>query len=150
MKDADAGGMAQAATGPAQLGVHADADKPAKGVLDELSSALASAHGAFSNFLELLSLEARRAGLALTWMVACGVIAAICIVTAWLGLMLAIAMFAMSLGAPAPAAVIAVALINGIAGAALIYACIGMSKSLLFSATKRQLAWQCPAKPSAS
>jgi hypothetical protein len=147
MNQVDAGGAAQAATAPAETGAHADTAKPTAGVLDELSSALASAHSALSNFLELLTLEARRAGLALTWMILCGVIAAICIVTAWMGLMLAIAMLAMSLGVPAAAAVITVAIINGVAGAVSIYACKGMSQSLLFSATRRQLAWQ---KPSAS
>ena len=65
------GGAAPAAGTPAQN----DADRaetrlPAAGVLDELSNAFASARAALSNFLDLVSLEARRAGLALLWMVA--------------------------------------------------------------------------------
>lgn len=143
-------GAAQTIEAAAQIGAHADTRMPTAGVLDEFSSALASAHSALSNFLDLLSLEARRAGLMLTWMIVCGVVAAICVVTAWLGLMLAVAMAAISLGVPAPAALIAVAVINSATGVVLIYVCIGMSKSLLFSATRRQVEGQCPVKPSAS
>jgi hypothetical protein len=117
---------------------------PAAGVLDELSNAFASARAALANFLDLVSLEARRAGLALMWMVAWGIVAAICIATAWLGLMAALAMWAVSLGFPALAAVIAIAVINGIAGAVLIYVCITLSRDLLFAATRRQLAGKSP------
>jgi hypothetical protein len=144
----ETGGAAPTVEATAQIGVSTVPRLPTAGVLEELFGALASARAALSNFLDLLSLEARRAGLALTWMIVCGVVAAICIVTAWLGLMLAVAMAAMSLGVPAPAAVIAVAVINGAAGAVLIYVCIGMSQALLFSATRRQVAGQCPVKPS--
>lgn len=140
-------GAVPAAEAAARMGVHSDTHPPAAGVIEELSGALTSARAALSNFLDLLSLEARRAGLALTWMVVCGVAAAICFVTAWLGLMLAGALAAMSLGVPAPVAVIAVAVINGASGAVLIYICKGMSRSLLFSATRRQVAGQCPVKP---
>ncbi|MET3109183.1 hypothetical protein AAKU67_004154 [Oxalobacteraceae bacterium GrIS 2.11] len=118
------------------------------GMFAELSVALTSAHAALSNFLELMSLEARRAGLALTWMIMCGVVAAMFIVTAWMGIMLAVVMGIVALGIPTPVAVVAVAAGNAAAATKLIYVCIGMSKDLLFSATQRQLAGQCPVKPS--
>jgi hypothetical protein len=118
---------------PAQSdGVRAETRLPTAGVLEELSSALASARAALSNFLDLMSLEARRAGLALMWMVAWGFVAAICIVAAWLGAMAGFAMWAVSLGIPPIAAVISVAVIDLIAGVALIYVCIGCSVYLLF------------------
>ena len=97
--------------------------------------------------IELMSLEGRRAGLALMWMVAWGFIAAICLAAAWLGLMAALAMWAVSLGVPSIVAVIAVAVMNCVAGAVLIYLCIGMSRHLLFSATQRQVAGKSPVKP---
>jgi hypothetical protein len=135
---------------PAQTdGGGAETRLPTAGVLDELSSALAAARSALSNFLDLVSLEARRAGLALMWMVAWGFVAAICIVGAWLGLMAALAMWAVSLGFPPIAAVIAVAVINLIAGVVLIYVCIGISRGLLFSATRRLVAGKSPDKPPA-
>ena len=127
----------------------AETTSPAPGVLDELSSVLASGPAVLSNFLELLSLEARRAGLALMWMVAWGFVAAICIVGAWLGLLAAVAMWAVSLGFPPIAAAITFAAINLAAGSVLIYVCIGMSGDLLFSATRRQVAGLASVKPPA-
>jgi hypothetical protein len=141
------GGGAAARDAPAQSDDgSAEARAPTPGLLDELSSLLASARAVLSNFLELMSLEARRAGLALMWMVAGGFIAAICLAAAWLGLMVALAMWAVSLGVPPIVAVIAVALMNCVAGAVLIYLCIGMSRHLLFPATQRQVAGKSPVK----
>jgi hypothetical protein len=127
------------ATGPSQ---------PSAGVLGELSRALVSARAALSNILELISLEARRAGIALMWMVVLGAVAAVCLVAAWLGFMAAFAMGAISLGLTPIAAVIAVASINLVAGAILIKVSMGMSRDLLFSATRRQVAGQFPVPPS--
>ena len=123
---------------------------PAAGVMDELSNVLATARAAFSNFLDLISLEARRAGLALMWMMAWGLVAAICIVVAWLGLMAALAMCAVALGFSPIAAVIVTALINLLAGVMLINVCMRISRDLLFSATRRQVCGECSAKPSSS
>ena len=128
----------------------ADAGVPPAGVLDALSSALAWARTALSSFLELVSLEARRAGLALMWMVAVGVVAATCILVAWLGLMAALAMGAVAWGFPPIAMAILLAAIHLLAGAVLIYLCIGMSRDLLFSATRRQLAGKSLTAPEAS
>lgn len=130
-------------------GARAGTGLPAPGVLDELSSAFSSARAALAGFLELMSLEARRAVLALVWMATCGLIAAVCMVAAWLGLMAAVAMWAVSLGLPAIVAVIAVAAINLVAGAVLIRVCIGLSEDLRFSATRRQVAGLPPGRTAA-
>jgi hypothetical protein len=45
--------------------------------------------------------------------------------------------------------VVAVAVINCIVGAVLIYLCIGMSRDLIFSATRRQVAGRPPVGPPA-
>lgn len=127
-----------------------DANLPPASVFDTLSSALAGARTALSNFLDLVALEARRAGLALMWMVAVGVVAAVCIVVAWLGLMTALVMCAVAWGFPPIAAVILLAAIHLLVGAVLIYVCIGMSRALLFSATRRQVATQPLVTPAAS
>ena len=113
---------------------------PTVGVFDELSKLLAFARETLSNFLELVSLEGRRAGLALVWMFVGGLVAAIFIVTAWAGLMAALAMYVVSLGMLPIAAVIVVAAVNLLVGAGMIYWCVGQSRHLLFSATRRQLA----------
>lgn len=130
-------------------GVPAGAGATTAGVLDELSGAFASARAALSNFLDLISLEARRAGLALVWMIAFGLVAAVCIFTAWLGLMAALAMWAVALGFPPIAVAIVFALINLVAAAVLIHVCIGISGDLLFSATRRQVAGHSPVQPPA-
>ena len=81
------------------------------------------------------------------WMVIWGLMSAICIAAGWLGLMAALALWIVSLGFPPLAAVIALALANLVAGGTLIYACVGMSRALLFSATRRQVAGEPPAGP---
>ena len=111
-----------------------------EGVLRELSSAFAAARATLANLLDLVTLEARRASLTLMWMVVWGLVAGICIVAAWLGLMVALAMAAVSLGVPPIMAAFAVAVVNMICGALLIRMCIGMSRNLLFTATRRQVA----------
>ena len=121
-------------------GAQAGDGGPAPGVIDELGGVFASARAALADLLDLLSLEARRASLALMWMVVCGIVAAACIVSAWLGLMAALVICAVSLGYPALAAVLVVALMNAAAGGALIYRGVSMSHDLRFSATRRQLA----------
>jgi uncharacterized membrane protein YqjE len=121
-------------------------ESPPPGVLDELSGTLASARRVISDFLELLSLETRRAGLTLVWMVACGAVAAILVAAAWLGLMAALALWAVSLGIPWGTAVTLVSLANLLAAAIMTSVCIRKSRDLLFPATRRQL----DAKPTPS
>ncbi len=120
-------------------GVKTRVEAPAPGVIDELTGMFASARAVLSDFLDLLTLEARSAGLALMWIVVCGIIAAACIISAWLGLMAALVIGVVSLGYSPLLAVIAIALINGAAGALLIYRGISVSHDLRFTATRRQL-----------
>ncbi|MBK7768363.1 MAG: phage holin family protein [Sulfuritalea sp.] len=122
---------------------------PPSGVLDELSKLLAFARETLTGFLELVSLEARRAALGLVWMIVGGLVASIFIVTAWAGLMAALAMHIVSLGMLPLAAVIVVAAVNLIAGAGMLYWCIGLSRHLLFPATRRQLAGAALVRPAA-
>jgi uncharacterized membrane protein YqjE len=122
---------------------------PPSGVFDELSKMLAFARETISDFLELVSLETRRAGLSLLWMIVGGLLATLFIITAWAGLMAALAMYMVSLGMLPLAAVIVVAAVNLIAGAGMLYWCIGLSRHLLFSATRRQLAGAAMGRPSA-
>ena len=122
---------------------------PTGGVFDELATVLASARETVSNSLELVSLEARRAGLTLVWMIVGGLVAAIFIVTAWTGLMAALAMYVVSLGMLPLAAVIVVAAVNLIAGAGMLHWCVVVSRHLLFSATRRQMTGTSTVGPSA-
>jgi hypothetical protein len=110
------------------------------GVFDELGKAIGSAREMLSNFLNLASLEAHRAVIALVWMMVGGVAAAICVAAAWLGLVAALVLWTISLGLPPIAAIVMAAGINLIFGIGLIYVSIGISRNLLFVATRRQVA----------
>ena len=111
----------------------------ANGLAAELSGALAGARGLLSNFLDLFTLEARRAGLTLVLMLACGAIGAILVVAAWLGLMAALALWAVGLGMSLEASFTALAMANLAAAGALLWLCGRFSRDLLFPATRRQL-----------
>jgi uncharacterized membrane protein YqjE len=117
-----------------------DTPGPASGVLTELSGMIASAHASVSNFLELVTLEAQRAGFALVWMIAWGGVAALCIAATWIGLLVALVMWTVSLGLSPPAAVALFALLNLLLAGVLVRVCMGLSRDLLFPATRRQLA----------
>jgi hypothetical protein len=110
-----------------------------QGIVDELSGAVAGARNLLSDVLDLAALETRRAGLALALMLACGAIGAILVVAAWLGLMAALALWAVSLGVSWQAAVAAAACANLALAAALFSLCARLSRDLLFAATRRQL-----------
>ena len=111
----------------------------AKGFGEELSATFASARMLVADVLDLFTLEARRAGLTLLLMLACGVIGALLAATAWLGLMAALALWAVAQGANWQVAIAAVAVGNLGAAAALYWYCLRVSRSLLFPATRRQL-----------
>ena len=133
-----------------QTGAPRVATPQTPGVFDELSKMLAFARETLTDFLELVSLEARGAGLALVWMIVGGLIAAILIVMAWAGLMAALVMYVVSLGMLPIAAVIVVAALNLMAGAGVLYWCFGLSRHLRFAATRRQLTGGSTVGPSAS
>lgn len=110
-----------------------------RGVVEELSGTFAGARAVLSNLLDLFSLEARRAGLGLALMLACGVIGGVLAVAAWLGLMAALVLWAARLGAPWEGALAAAALANLALAGTLGWFCVRTSRALLFTSTRRQL-----------
>jgi hypothetical protein len=130
------------ASQPEPLPASAASSAPTAGLFKDLSSAFVAARAALANFLELVALEARSAGLALVWMVVWGLVAALCIIAAWLGSMAALWLWAVSLGFSPIPTVIAIAVVNLAAGVGLIKVCIHMSRALLFPAVRRQVAGQ--------
>lgn len=119
---------------------HAEANPPpTDGIVGGIANAFNSVRRVFSDLFRLFSLEVRRAGLTLMWMVALGAMAAILLVAAWLGLMVALALWAVSLGVSWTSAVVVISLVNLLAAAASLFVCIMMSRNLLFPATRRQL-----------
>ena len=112
--------------------------KPA-GIAEELSGAFAGARGLLSNLLDLFGLEARRAGLMLVLMLACGVSGAVLSVAAWIGLLAALVLWAVARGMEWPAALAAVAFANAAAAGVLFWLCGRASRELAFPATRREL-----------
>jgi hypothetical protein len=113
---------------------------PPRGVLEEVSHVLSSVRETVSSFLELVSLEARRAGAALVWMVAGGVVTGVCLIATWLGFMAALAMWVTGLGLSPIVAVLLVTLLNLALAGGVAYAGIRMVENLSFPATRRQIA----------
>jgi uncharacterized membrane protein YqjE len=101
-----------------------------------------------SSVLELVALEAHRAGAALVWMIAFGVVAGVCVIATWLGLMAALAMWVTDVGLSPILAVLLVALLNLALAGALAYAGVRKTDSLTFPATRRQLSGHREAKAS--
>ena len=121
-------------------GVRSHSSTPLRGVAEEVSHLLASARDTVSSFLELASLEAQRAGAALVWMVAFGIVAGVCVIATWLSLMAALAMWLTSLGLSPIVAILLVAVLNLVFAGAIAYMGVRKTDSLTFPATRRQLA----------
>jgi hypothetical protein len=124
------------------------ASPPLRGVMEEASRVLGAVRETASSFLELVSLEAHRAGSALVWMIAFGVVAGVCVIATWLALMAALAMWVTSFGLAPIVAVLLVALLNLALAGALAYAGIRKSDNLTFPATRRQISGHREAKAS--
>ena len=112
--------------------------KPA-GLIEELSGVVDSARGLASNLLDLVGLEARRAGLALILMLACGAAGAMLSAAAWLGLMAALALWSVAHGWSWEATLAAAGFATMLAVAALFWLCLRLSRELGFPATRREL-----------
>lgn len=121
----------------------------AVGVPGELSKVLDSARAGFANLLRLAALEARRASLALLWMLVLGLLSVLLLAAAWAGLMAVLVLWAVSLGAPPLAAALFVAAGNLLAALALLRGCIGLGRDLLFTATLRQIRGKAVAESAA-
>ena len=112
---------------------------PSDSPFHPIAALLAAARTTVSQFLELVSLEARRAGLSLVWMVMWAVVAALCLVTAWIGAMAALTLWGLSWGIHPILMLLGLAVANVLACGAALAACARLSSGLLFSATRSQL-----------
>jgi len=93
----------------------------------------------FCDHLELVALEARRAGAGFAKMVCAAVVISILFVSAWLALVAGAIVWATSSGVPWPAALAIAALVNVVAGVVLALWMRRQAHELLFAATLRQL-----------
>ena len=99
------------------------------------------------DYAELTILDARRAAIRLAWILGCVLVAAVLVVTSWMGLVAAAIVFAWGHGASWPIALAIAAVVNVIAAAVLAWFTIKLAKELPFTALLRQLRGREPEPP---
>ena len=95
----------------------------------------------------LTVLDARRAAIRLAWILGAVLVAAVLIVTSWMGLVSAFIMFAWGHGASWPIALAVAAIVNLVAAAVLGWFTLKLARELPFTALLRQLRGDSPEPP---
>ena len=108
---------------------------------------LGEARQLVADYAELTVLDARRAAIRLAWILGCVLVAAVLIVTSWMGLVAAAIVFAWGHGASWPIALAIAAVLNIIAAAVLAGFTLKLAKELPFTALLRQLRGRDPEPP---
>ena len=96
------------------------------------------------DYAELAVLDARRAAIHLAWVLACVLIAAVLVVTAWMGGVAALIVWMLGTGISWPAAVAIAAVLNLVGAGALIVWMRRMLVEMPFGALLRQLRGEEP------
>jgi uncharacterized membrane protein YqjE len=100
-----------------------------------------------ADYAELTVLDARRAAIRLAWILGSVLVAAVLIVTSWMGLVAAAIVFAWGHGASWPIALAIAAVLNVFAAAALAWFMFRLARELPFTALLRQLRGREPEPP---
>jgi hypothetical protein len=100
-----------------------------------------------ADYAELTILDARRAAIRLAWILGSVLVAAVLIVTSWMGLVAAGIVFAWGQGASWPVALGIAALLNLVAAGGLAWFTLKLAKELPFTALLRQLRGRDPEPP---
>jgi len=108
---------------------------------------LAEARSLVADYTELAVLDARRAAIRLAWLLGAVLVAAVLIVTTWMGLVAAAVVFMLGHGASWVTALIVAALVNLAGAGALAWWMFALIKELPFTALLRQLRGNAPEKP---
>jgi uncharacterized membrane protein YqjE len=108
---------------------------------------LGDARSLVADYTELAVLDARRAAIRLAWLLGAVLIAAVLVVTTWMGLVAAGVVFMLGKGASWVTAILIAALLNVVGAAALGWWMLALIKELPFTALLRQLRGDAPQKP---
>jgi hypothetical protein len=108
---------------------------------------LGEARQLVADYAELTILDARRAAIRLAWILGSVLVAAVLIVTSWMGLIAAGIVFAWGQGASWPVALGIAALLNIVAAGVLAWFTLKLAKELPFTALLRQLRGRDPEPP---
>jgi hypothetical protein len=121
--------------------------KTAPGLGDVLARLVGEARQLVADYALLTVLDARRAAIRLAWILGAVLVAAVLIVTSWMGLVSAFIMFAWGHGASWPLALAIAAILNLAAAAVLAWFTLKLAKELPFTALLRQLRGDAPEPP---
>ena len=112
-----------------------------------LARLIGEARQLVADYAELTVLDARRAAIRLAWILGCVLVAAVLIVTSWMGFVAAAIVFAWGHGASWPIALAIAAVLNIVAAAVLAWFTLKLAKELPFTALLRQLRGREPEPP---
>lgn len=121
--------------------------RAAPGLGDVLGRLVAEVRQLVADYALLTVLDARRAAIRLAWILGAVLVAAVLVVTSWMGLVSAGIMFAWGHGASWPVALAIAAIINLAAAGALGWFTLKLAKELPFTALLRQLRGDAPEPP---
>ena len=108
---------------------------------------LGEARQLVADYAELTILDARRAAIHLAWILGAVLIAAVLVVTSWMGIVAAGIVFAWGKGASWPIALGVAALVNLVAAGVLGWFTFKLARELPFTALLRQLRGRDPEPP---
>ena len=117
------------------------------GLGEVIGRLLAEAKSLVADYTELAVLDARRAAIRLAWLLGAVLVAAVLIVTTWMGLVAAAVVFMLGQGASWVTALIVAAVVNLAGAGALAWWMFALIKELPFTALLRQLRGNAPEKP---
>jgi hypothetical protein len=120
---------------------------PPPGLGDVLGRLIGESRQLVADYALLTVLDARRAAIRLAWILGAVLVAAVLVVTSWMGLVSAGIMFAWGHGASWPVALAIAALINLVTAGALGWFMLKLAKELPFTALLRQLRGDAPEPP---
>jgi uncharacterized membrane protein YqjE len=92
-----------------------------------------------SDYAQLAVMDVRRAAIQLAWLVAAGIIICVLVVTAWLALVVALAVWLLGAGMSWPGVLAVAAVLNLIGAGLVVWRVKGVFEHAPFSATLRQL-----------
>lgn len=117
------------------------------GLGDVLARLVGEARRLVADYALLAVLDARRAAIRLAWILGAVLVAAVLVVTSWMGLVSAGIMFAWGHGASWPAALAIAAILNLAVAGVLGWFTLKLAKELPFTALLRQLRGDAPEPP---
>jgi hypothetical protein len=117
------------------------------GLGEVIGRLLAEGRSLVADYTELAVLDARRAAIRLAWLLGAVLVAAVLIVTTWMGLVAAAVVFMLGHGASWVTALIVAAVVNLAGAGALAWWMFALIKELPFTALLRQLRGNAPPKP---